>query len=279
LTGHGLSIGEVVRATGVGEATLRAWERRYGFPVPRREPSGHRRYDADDVQRIARVAAERDRGIALPLAIERARGTHRGAPSLYARLRARRPDLQPFAVRKRQLVALSRAVEDESLARAERPVLVGSFQRERFYRQSEHRWRELARGAATSFVLADFRRLARPDGGPIEVPVDASHPLAREWGIVCDAPEHGVCLVAWEPPGRASSDAARLFEVLLSVEPGVVREAAEAAVEIAAPAVPELAAAVRERFAQPPLAATIDQLRLSAAITTRLVHELSSHAR
>src|ERR1700759_1467530 len=34
-----LSIGDVVAATGVGEATLRAWERRFGFPSPRREPS------------------------------------------------------------------------------------------------------------------------------------------------------------------------------------------------------------------------------------------------
>jgi DNA-binding transcriptional MerR regulator len=39
-----LSIGDVVAATGIGEATLRAWERRFGFPAPRREPSGHRRY-------------------------------------------------------------------------------------------------------------------------------------------------------------------------------------------------------------------------------------------
>ena len=47
-----LSIGDVVTATGVGEATLRAWERRFGFPTPRREPSGHRRYDRVDVERI-----------------------------------------------------------------------------------------------------------------------------------------------------------------------------------------------------------------------------------
>ena len=47
-----LSIGDVVAATGVGEATLRAWERRFGFPAPRREPSGHRRYSAGEVERI-----------------------------------------------------------------------------------------------------------------------------------------------------------------------------------------------------------------------------------
>ena len=31
--GASLSIGDVVAATGVGEATLRAWERRFGFPL------------------------------------------------------------------------------------------------------------------------------------------------------------------------------------------------------------------------------------------------------
>jgi len=52
-----LSIGDVVTATGIGEATLRAWERRFGFPEPRREPSGHRRYSAADVERIRAALA------------------------------------------------------------------------------------------------------------------------------------------------------------------------------------------------------------------------------
>ena len=38
--GDGLPMREVVERTGVGEATLRAWETRYGFPAPRRLPSG-----------------------------------------------------------------------------------------------------------------------------------------------------------------------------------------------------------------------------------------------
>src|SRR5437868_7538375 len=157
-----LSIGDVVRATGLGEATLRAWERRYGFPQPQREPSGHRRYGAAEVERILRVVAERERGIALPVAIERARVASAGVPSLFAQLRERRPDLQPMTVRKRHLVPLARAIEEESAARAERPLLIGAFQRERFYRQSERRWRELARGAETAFVFADFERLRTP---------------------------------------------------------------------------------------------------------------------
>jgi DNA-binding transcriptional MerR regulator len=270
-----LSIGEVVRVTGVGEATLRAWEQRYGFPTPRREPSGHRRYDADDVERIARVLADRERGIALPVAIERARTASSAVPSLYARLRARHADLHPVLMRKRHLVVLSRALEDETASRAEPAFLAASFQRERFYRASEPRWRELAAGAATCFVLADFGQLERPAGGPVEVPVTRTHPLSREWAIVCDAPGHAACLVGWEPPNRGpSTDGERMFEVLLSVEPDVVRAAAETALEIAGPAAPELHDAVRERFSEPPGTRSPGQLRLAAAITVRLLGAL-----
>jgi DICT domain-containing protein len=270
-----LSIGDVVRATGLTEGALRAWERRYDFPQPRREPSGHRRYAAEEVERILRVVAERERGIALPLAIERARLAPSRAPSLFAQLRERRPDLQPMTVRKRHLTQLARAIEDESTARAERALLIGSFQRERFYRQSEARWRELCAGAEAAFVFADFERLRRPRQAPVELPVERSHPVSREWALVCAAPEHGACMVAWEPPGRTpSGDAEREFELLLSVEPAVVREAAEAAAALAAPLAPDVAERSRGYLEQlaPPRAET--QLRLSSSITARLLAAL-----
>lgn len=272
---HLLSIGDVVRATGLSEATLRAWERRYGFPAPQREPSGHRRYSPEEVERILRVAAERERGIALPVAIERARLAPSRVPSLFAQLRERRPDLQPMTIRKRHLTPLAHAIEEESAARAERALLIGSFQRERFYRRSEARWRELSRGAECAFVFADFERARRPAAGPAELPIDRSHPVAREWALICEAPEHGACMVAWEPPGRSvPSDPEREFELLLSVEPAVVREAAETAVALAAPLAPEVAERARGYLEQlaPPTAES--QLRLSGAITARLLSSL-----
>ncbi len=270
-----LSIGDVVRATGLGEATLRAWERRYGFPLPAREPSGHRRYAAEEVERILRVVAERDRGIALPVAIERARLAPAGVPSLFARLRERRPDLQPMTVRKSHLTPLAHAIEEESAARAERALLIGAFQRERFYRQSEARWKELSQGAESAFVFADFKRVRKPRRGPAELPIDQSQPISREWALICAAPDHGACMVAWEPPGRSSpGDEERQFELLLSVEPAVVREAAEVATDLAAPLAPDVAEGARsylERLA-PPRPET--QLRLSSAITARLLASL-----
>jgi MerR family transcriptional regulator, light-induced transcriptional regulator len=270
-----LSIGKVVQATGLTEATLRAWERRYDFPQPQREPSGHRRYAPEEVERILRVVAERERGIALPLAIERARSAPSRVPSLFAQLRERRPDLQPMTVRKRYLTPLARAIEDESAARAERALLIGSFQRERFYRQSEGRWGDLTAGAECAFVFADFERLRRPRGGAVELPVDRSHPVTREWALVCAAPEHGACMVAWEPPGRSRpGDAEREFELLLSVEPAVVWEAAEAAAALAAPMAPDLAEQARGYLEQlsPPRGES--QLRLSSSITARLLLSL-----
>jgi DNA-binding transcriptional MerR regulator/methylmalonyl-CoA mutase cobalamin-binding subunit len=50
-------MGAVTRRTGIGEHTLRAWERRFGFPAPHRLKSGHRRYPADQVQQLMLINA------------------------------------------------------------------------------------------------------------------------------------------------------------------------------------------------------------------------------
>ena len=56
-SGAVLSIGALSRATGLAVETLRTWERRYGFPVPERKPSGHRLYPMNHVGRLRRIAA------------------------------------------------------------------------------------------------------------------------------------------------------------------------------------------------------------------------------
>src|ERR1700761_4002546 len=69
-----LSIAAVERETGLGKDTLRAWERRYGFPVPQRDASGIRGYPRALVDRLALIrrallAGERPgRLLALPAA-------------------------------------------------------------------------------------------------------------------------------------------------------------------------------------------------------------------
>ena len=50
-----LPIAAVERETGLGKDTLRAWERRYGFPVPQRDASGIRGYPRTLVDRLALI--------------------------------------------------------------------------------------------------------------------------------------------------------------------------------------------------------------------------------
>ena len=47
-----LSIGQICEETGLTADVIRVWERRYGFPVPVRRPSGHRRYQFEDLARL-----------------------------------------------------------------------------------------------------------------------------------------------------------------------------------------------------------------------------------
>jgi DNA-binding transcriptional MerR regulator len=268
---EGFSIGEVVARTGVAEATLRMWELRHGLPCPERLPSGHRRYSESDVELVRRVAAERATGVSLAVAIERSRHqpeTHNA--SLYATLRRCRTDLEPSTLPKHLLLALTRAIEDESVSRAERPLLFASFERERYYRRGEARWLELSRSAELALVFADFECTRRSPGYPTEVPVERDHPLSREWSIVCEAPGHSVCLVAWEPPSSACAPAAqRHFESIWSVEPEVVRQAAQICVGIAAATLGEPLESARRRLDSQPARPASEQLRLAAAITNR----------
>ncbi|MGE0683990.1 MAG: MerR family transcriptional regulator, partial [Candidatus Binatia bacterium] len=60
--GGKLSIGALSRSTGIPVETLRTWERRYGFPVPERKPSGHRVYSVAHVPRLRRIAEALMRG-------------------------------------------------------------------------------------------------------------------------------------------------------------------------------------------------------------------------
>jgi MerR family transcriptional regulator, light-induced transcriptional regulator len=275
---QGLAIGEIAMRTGLSEGTLRMWEHRHAFPRPTRLASGHRRYDESDVDLLLQVLRERDAGLSVAAAIVRVReSASKVEPSIFAGLRLRRPELQAVAMRKPLLLALTRAIEDESCARAERPLLIGSFQRERFYRQSQRRWREFARTAEAAIVFADFERPKAPADGPMEVPIDRSQPLAREWGLVCEAPGHAVCLAAIERVHpRRKPDRAREFEVIWSVEPALVRAAVDISLQLAREAAPEM----RERIADPsrapaPGPPSGDQLRLATTIATRTLGGLS----
>lgn len=55
-------ISDVERATGVARATLRIWERRYGFPRPTRSGNGERTYPPEQVEKLKLVQQLLDKG-------------------------------------------------------------------------------------------------------------------------------------------------------------------------------------------------------------------------
>lgn len=273
----GLTIREVTSHTGVEAATLRVWEQRHGFPSPERLPSGHRRYSHTDVELIRQVTRDRESGLELRAAIENAKRAARGErpviedDSIFSGLRRRRPDLRSYDLPKSTLIAVSHAIEDECSAGDRRAILFGSFQRERFYRDAEPRWRDLAASAECAFVLADFESVAEPEGAPVEVPIDNTEPVGREWSLVYDAPSFGAVLSAWERPGQEDGpDLARRFEALWSVEPELVRDAATVAYGIVERIAPDVVEGIEELLARPvqPRQPTLTQL---TALTNRMV--------
>src|SRR3954462_2636346 len=182
-----LGIGDLARRTGLTPQVIRAWETRFGFPQPRRTPSGRRAYDPSDVDRIARVPTLKESGSRLAQAIARVvqQGDREGRDlSIYGELRRQLPHLESRLMRRDVLVAISRAIEDEALARAVRPLVFGAFQREEFYLQSAPRWRELARTAEACVVFGDFGDPVDPTARPVRVPLEADSPLLREWAVV-----------------------------------------------------------------------------------------------
>lgn len=53
---EGVPIASVEQATGIARATLRIWERRYGFPQPGRDLRGERSYPDDQVRKLRLIA-------------------------------------------------------------------------------------------------------------------------------------------------------------------------------------------------------------------------------
>ncbi|HSM72532.1 MAG TPA: B12-binding domain-containing protein [Anaerolineales bacterium] len=60
----------VLNKTGIAADTLRAWERRYGLPVPQRTPGGHRLYSDRDVEIIKWLMSKQQEGLSISRAVD-----------------------------------------------------------------------------------------------------------------------------------------------------------------------------------------------------------------
>jgi MerR family transcriptional regulator, light-induced transcriptional regulator len=68
---------------GVSPSTLRSWERRFGFPEPRRSTGGHRLYDLAEVEAL-RAAFHDTQNVSSAIALARDRGAGPASPSRLA---------------------------------------------------------------------------------------------------------------------------------------------------------------------------------------------------
>jgi DICT domain-containing protein len=252
------------------------WEQRYGFPEPARTPSGYRVYTEQDVVALRRVVAYRSRGLSVPAALERARSLDGATdrPSIFAALAAGDAPVRPQKLHRRTLIALSRAIEEEAMARAAGPVVIGAFQSERNYRAVEHRYRRLARVADAVGVFADFADPCTDDENlPAEIPIAAGEALGHEWAVIVDAPGYAACLVGWETP--SPDDGERVFEAVWTMDAPVVRRAAQVGAAIAARSAPDWSERLLAILADRPLAVETPAPGLTA-LTNRMIGYLDA---
>jgi DICT domain-containing protein/signal transduction histidine kinase len=133
------------------------------------------------------------------------------------------PQLRPQLYFKSSLTALSHAMEDQVLAGGSaQPLVIASFQRERFYRQEAHRYERIAALTSHVYVLAapetSFTNASREYETIAFEPDDQ---LSQEWHLVVIGPQYATCLVCQErqvaPAGKeldsgvvSSKDASQL---------------------------------------------------------------------
>ncbi|ELS02857.1 putative sensor protein [Xenococcus sp. PCC 7305] len=149
------------------------------------------------------------------------------------------PDWRPQMYFKSSLTALSHAMEDRVLAGSDAPLVIASFQRERFYRQEAHRYRRIANKSDQVYVLAAPEADFTNNSDIYEtIAFEPSDSLAQEWHLIVIGKNYISCLVCEEksataPHTKASlaMDSSRRFEGIWTFDPHVSLKAAEILLE------------------------------------------------
>ena len=178
----GIRTNAAAELLGVSPNTLRSWERRFGYPKPRRTQGGHRQYDLSELESLRRALLE-THNISSAIELARQRGEGPSSPSRmldawdhFDEELADRVLEESLAVR-----SVERSVEEVLL-----PALELADEREG--REAE---RELAFRWATGWMYA-ARRVAPPPSRPQGVllfdssprlDIDSLHVQALELGL------------------------------------------------------------------------------------------------
>lgn len=175
--------------------------------------------------------------------------------SILDELLAAMPQIRCQMYFKSSLTALSHAMEDQVLAGDDQPIVIASFQRERFYRQEAHRYVRIAERTDQVYVLA------APEADFIDrseyyetIAFDPGDGLCEEWHLVVLGKNYASCLVCKEKHGHHTSashvDQSRRFEGLWTFDRAVVFQAAELMLQRIVQYRPELADKVVQGMAR-----------------------------
>jgi DICT domain-containing protein/signal transduction histidine kinase len=152
-------------------------------------------------------------------------------------------------------------MEDQVLAATlAQPLVIASFQRERFYRQEAHRYQRLALRSNQIYVLsAPETDFANSSEHYEKVAFEPDDGLSQEWHLVVIADSYATCLVCRENLGSIAKnkhlpelnpsldmDTARRFEGVWTSERGVSLKVAELLLERILVYRPELASKIEE---------------------------------
>ena len=145
-------------------------------------------------------------------------------------LRQAQPQLRSQTYFKSSLIALSHAMEDQVLAGDSSPLVIATFQQERFYRLEANRYSRIAQATNQVYVLAAPESDFSNHSGQYEtIAFNPDEPLSQEWNLVVLGRNYGTCLVCQEgdiPEGESrwlgqtqlEIDTARRFEGIWSFD-------------------------------------------------------------
>ena len=143
------------------------------------------------------------------------------------------PQWRPQMYFKASLTALSHAMEDQVLAGSEEPLVIASFQKERFYRQEAQRYRRISQKSDQVYVLAapetEFKNCSREYE---TIAFDPDDTLTQEWHLVVLGANYASCLICQEKSVSTSQqmiddiDNNRRFEGIWTFDRQVTQQAA-----------------------------------------------------
>ncbi|MGF1539212.1 MAG: DICT sensory domain-containing protein [Pleurocapsa sp.] len=155
---------------------------------------------------------------------------------------------------KSSLTALSHAMEDLVLTDSDRPLVIASFQRERYYRQEAHRYRRIAQKTDQVYVLAAPEAEFTNSSDVYEtIAFESDDALALEWHLVVVGQNYSSCLVCHEKiahqeetKATSAMDTNRRFEGIWTFDRNVSLQAATILLDRIAVYRPELKPKIKQ---------------------------------